>query len=333
MSEFDIVKDSSVWFDSHSFSAAHKRDPYIRIGIVKRAYFDKEAGDFRFHVEIQDRNDKIESNCRLLRKLGGVYNYEDVIHRGYKYSEKSEIADFSAKAGDIVLVAFMSGETRDGVILGGLTHPARKSILKVEDGPQYKSEFNGVETHINKDGEYVVTFKGQPTNIKSLEEAPSQKVPAAEYDKEVGSTFMKFDKTGSWELNDNAKEDKQFLKVDKKSGKVLFTAGKVEVVLNKKSEEISMKSKTLKIDATDKIAETTKDYSVTASSTVKIKSPKVAIGKDGVELLDQIVKAIEKLGMVKPISPIGPCTPLMATPEWPDVTAVKAKISEIKGSL
>jgi hypothetical protein len=112
-----------------------------------------------------------------------------------------------------------------------------------------------------------------------------------------------------------------------------MVAGKVEISLTKATEVLDIKTKSMTVAALEKMTSSTKEYSLAASSTVKIKSPKIAIGKDGVELLDQIVKAIDKLGAVKPISPVGPCTPLMATPEWAEVSAIKAKIEQIKGSL
>src|SRR5690606_2811389 len=103
------------------------------------------------------------------------------------------------KAGDAVLVAFLNGEAREAVILGGLIHPARKSTLDITKGPQYISEFNGVETSINNDGEYKLTFKAVPTNAKKLDDKPSSKIPAPTYDTKVGGSFFWFDKTGSIE--------------------------------------------------------------------------------------------------------------------------------------
>jgi hypothetical protein len=64
-----------------------------------------------------------------------------------------------------------------------------------------------------------------------------------------------------------------------------------------------------------------------------MKSPQVAIGTAEVELLEQLAKLIDKLGAVAPISPVGPCTPLMATPQWPDVMAIQAKIKQITGKF
>ena len=77
----------------------------------------------------------------------------------------------------------------------------------------------------------------------------------------------------------------------------------------------------------------TKEFLIQSSTRAYIKSPKVAIGKDGIELLDELAKLVDALGLVIPISPVGPCTSLKSSPNWPQVEAVKAKIKEITGSF
>lgn len=236
---FEIVKDSSIWQNPQDFSAVNKSDTSLRIGVVKKATNDEKTGELRYLVEIQNHNDKIELNCKMLRRFGGVYNYEDFILRGYKINDQPDaVSAFEAKAGDAVLVGQLNGEGREGIILGGINHAARRSVIKSTEGPQYKSEFNGVETSINKDGEYIVTFKGQPTNIAQLNNAPSAKIPAATYSASVGTSFFKFDKTGSYEVNDNATSDKQFLKIDKPGGTIQLVAGKISLKFTKASEAV-----------------------------------------------------------------------------------------------
>lgn len=331
---FDIIKDSSIWQNSGAFSAVNAKDPFLRIGIVKKVFREDRTSDIKYLVEVQDRNDSIEVNARLLRRFGGVFNYEDVVDHGYKFDDKPDpVRAFDAKAGDAVLVAFLNGEAREAVILGGLIHPARKSTLDITKGPQYLSEFNGVETAINDNGEYTLTFKAVPTNIKKLDDKPGSKLPAPTYDTKIGGSFFKFDKTGSIEVNDKDQNGVQNLRIDKPNGTITINSGKIKLTMTKKEEKVELKCKVLNITSDDKISSKTKEFKLEASTFVKVNSPKVAIGKDGIELLDQIFQLVEKLGMVKPISPVGPCTALMATPEWPDVKSVQSKIKEITGSL
>lgn len=331
---FSIIKDSSIWQNSKAFDAVTNKDPFIRIGIVKKVFKEDKTSDIKYLVEIQDRNDSIEVNARMMRRFGGAFNYEDTINHGYKFDDKPDpTRAFDAKAGDAVLVAFLNGEAREAVILGGLIHPARKSTLDVTKGPQYLSEFNGVETSINDQGEYKLTFKAVPTNIKKLDDKPRAKLPAPTYDDKIGGSFFQFDKTGSIEINDKDQGGIQNLRIDKKAGTITINSGKIKLTMTKKDEKVELKCKVLNITSDDKIVEKTKESSLDASTSVKIKTPKVAIGKDGIELLDQIFQLVEMLGKVIPISPVGPCTALMATPQWPGVAQVQSKIKEITGTF
>ena len=334
MDPFNIIKDSSIWRSSDNFDAVNYKDPYIRMGIVKKAYRDAATSDLRYLVEMRDRNDAIEINCRLIRKFGGVYNYEDTVLHGYKFDDKPDpVQDFNAKAGDVVLIALLNGEAREGIILGSVMHPARKSDIDITKGPQYKSEFNGIETKINENGEYTVTFKAIPTNANKLNNKPAAKIPAPIYDTKVGGSYFMFDKTGSFEVNDKDKNGIQNLRIDKLNGIIQINSGNISLTMTKKSEKVELKCKLLTITAADKINGKTKDFYMDASVSTSIKSPKVAIGKEGIELLDQLSQLIDKLGTVTPISPIGPCTSLISTPQWSAVASVQSKIKEITGAL
>lgn len=328
------VRDSSVWFDPSTMRRNGGRDPYLRIGIVKSVSIDPIQSDIRYLVEVQDKSDKINVNCRAMRRFGGVYNYEDMIDRGYNTNDTPDpVQNYESKAGDIVLVAFFNGEGREGVILGGLTHAARTVTIQPSDGPQYKSEFNGVETSINKDGEYVVTFRGQPTNLAQLNSTPRNKIPPATYDTAVGTSYYKFDKTGSFTVSDNSQSGVQSLKFDKPAGTITMLSGNISLKLSKGAESVEWLCKTMDTKAQDKWSASTKEYTVDATTRAYIKTPKVAIGTDAIELLDQLAKLIEALGGVQPISPIGPCSSLQSSPGWPGVDVVKGKIKQITGGF
>lgn len=330
-----IVKDSSIWQDTFSFGKRSSHDARLKIGIVRTAQFNKDRGEITYIVEVQDEGDKVFIQCKQMRKHGGAYNFEDYTLQSYKFDQKLDgIPSFDTKAGDAVLVAFLNGDSREGIIVGGLMHAARASTLKPEDGPQYLSQFNGIETSINKDGEYTVTFKALPTNNKKLSESPNgKKIPVATWDKEVGTSYFKFDKEGSYTVSDNATSLPQSIKIDKKNGKTIITSGKIVLTMDKKKELTSLVCKELDIKAADKMTSKTKDWLTDASATASIKSPKIAFGTDGIELLDQIIKLVEALGMVTPISPVGPCAPMKSSPQWPGVDGVKSKINTIKGTI
>ena len=170
-----------------------------------------------------------------------------------------ESASYYAKPGDMVIVASLNGEFREGIILGSIIHPSRKSTLDPEKGPQYINEFNGVETYINETGEYKLTFKGLQKNINKLKEKPGQNIEIAQYDDAVGGSYFQLDKTGSFLLIDSAKEQPQSIKLDKPNGSITIQSGNIVITMTKKDEKVSLKSKVLSINSETSISQTTKD--------------------------------------------------------------------------
>jgi hypothetical protein len=350
----DIIKDSSIWVDPSTMRGNNGKDPFLRMGIVKSVFptEDNTQDDVRYLVALQDRNDIINVTCRMLRRFGGVYNYEDVVYRGYNTNGTPDIVqNWNAKAGDDVIVVFFNGEGREGIILGGITHAARSISLNPVLGPQYQSEFNGINTNINADGEWTLTFKGQPTNLSVLNNTPSGPIPAPTYDTTVGSSFMKFDKTGSWTTSDNATSNPQSIFIDKANGMITTTSGQISLVMTKSAQSVvltcqdltinssnsitetttsyTLMCQDLTINASNSITETTSNYTLMANISAKFVSPKIAIGFGPVELLMQLNLLITALGLVTPI----PLTPLAATPEWPAVVQIQTQIALITGSL
>jgi len=329
-----IIKDSSIWSDPTNLATLNKLDGLIRIGIVKSAFNDANTGEIRYLVEIQSNAKKINMNCRMMRQFGGAYNYEDYVFQGYKTTDAPDPVDsFDAKAGDAVLVSQLNGQGREGVILGGITHAARKTSIKASNGPQYDAEFNGIHTSINNSGEWTLTFKGQPTNISILAATPSSQLPAPKYNTTIGSSYMKFDKTGGWTISDNATSNPQLVHIDKAAGSITISSGQISLKMAKGDQSVNITCQSLTINSANTITESTKDYKLTATSSVKITSPQIAIGHEGIELLDQLSQMIDALGSLTAISPIGPCAPLKASPTWSQVEQIKSKINQVKGSL
>jgi len=291
-----IVRDSSIWSFPEAMEVHHRTDGLIRVGIVKQAFNDAITGELRYLVGVNNSGHEINTNCRMLRRFGGVYNYEDYISHGYNIQDNPDaIAGYNAKAGDVVLVGQFNGQGREGVILGGLTHPARTTAIQASDGPQYDAEFNGVHTNINADGEWTLTFKGQPTNLDQLDDTPSAQIPPPTYDTSVGGSYMKFDMAGGWTVNDAAQSDPQSIVIDKSAGTVTTKAGQISLIMNKGDQSVSLTCQSTTVNSANTYSLTTKDYSVSASSTAKVDSPKIAIGNGGTELLDQISQALMQI--------------------------------------
>lgn len=342
---FNIVKDSSLWKNPETQDVVFRRDSSVKIGIVKRVYANPQTNEVRYLTEIVDKNNKILLNCSMLRKWGGIYNYEDAIYRDYKFDDSTgDPGSYATKAGDTVLVVFLNGHSREGIILGGITHPGRKSQLDIKNGPQYQSEFNGILTNINKDGEYTITFRGQPTNLSILSNIPSKTIPEPTYDLNVGTTFLKFDKTGSFEINDNAQKELQNFRIDKPKGTITLNSGKVSVKMTKSGEKIDTKSKELTIISDNTITKKTKRFKMNASEDTKIISPKTAIGNDGIELLElvsQLAQVVIDIATENSIeihpTGVGPSEVPVNSGQYKSAASkagvIKGKVDTIKGSL
>lgn len=264
---FDSVKDSTIWFKSSDLSLVNQTDSKLYIGVVRSTFNDKETNELRYLVEVRHTTDVILTSCRMLRQFGGVYNYEDYVLQDYNFSSgKSGQNGLAAKAGDIVVVGSFAGQTREGVILGGITHPARKTFLDVTKGPQYRSEFNGIETHINEDGEYKLTFRGLPTNIADLKKTPDATIAAPTYDTKVGTSYLQFDKKGNFIVSDKAESDLQRLFIDKENGEVYLDSGKISLKFTKKTETVHLQTKITNIDTTESITVNTKATTYNSSN-------------------------------------------------------------------
>jgi hypothetical protein len=317
-----------------NMSAANKKDPFVRIGVVLQAILEESSSEPKYLVEVRDRNDKITMWCRAMSRFGGAYNYEDYTLRGYTTTPLSSLADqFSAKAGDFVLVVPLAGETREGVILGGLKHPSRKSKLNPDDGPAYAKEFNGIEEQITPEGEYTLTFLGLPINQAILKAPSSVPIISPIYNPAITGSYIKFDSGGGFEINDKAIGLEQSIKLDKSGGTLSIKSGMTEFTMEKLTQAVTLKGNTLAIDSKISIEAKTLQFSVEATTSIKLKGLKIAIGSDGVELFDQLIQFVDALGAVQVTSPVGPCTPIMATPQWVQIELIKAKLNILKGSL
>ena len=330
-----IIKDSSIWDNNFDFSVIQKKDMGIRVGIVREARIDTATDDISYIVEVFDTNNQIPVYCKRMERFGGVYNYEEFTHRGYTADKSSATGgEYSVRAGDVVIVAYINGDSREGIILGSIKHPGRTRQTAMPSDIAYKNEFNGVETLINTSGELKVTFRGVPTNTKDLLTPPNGRdIPPPTYDTDIGSSYYQLDKVGSWITTDNAKQNPQSIKIDKPNGKITIISGKVSITIDKNAQSIKVITKDTTIESSNSIKESTKDYSIDAKTTYKLRSPKIAIGHSGTELLDQITKLVDAIGKLTIISPLGPCSAIITAPQWSGVDKVKKAINEIKGSL
>lgn len=286
----DNVKDSSIWMQSATLDVITRQDNALCIGVVREVRNVKDTNELRYMVEVYQKTDTMIIPCRMMRQFGGVFNYEDYVMQGYNYNAKNNNQNGTlALAGDVVLVGKIGGNGREGIILGSMTHPARKSFLDSTKGPQYKSEFNGIETSINEDGEWTLTFKGQPTNLSKLKDEPNQPIPAPTYDANVGTSFMKWDKTGSFILSDEATDSDgvQKLFIDKKNGTIDIFSGKINLNFKKAGEKVSLTNKETLITSSDKITYKTSSFEGEATDHIHVKTPSYVVEGPKIRLGDE----------------------------------------------
>jgi phage baseplate assembly protein gpV len=326
----NIIRDSSIWKTRASYLSSPETNN-INMGIIINEKYSKEIDSILYSVEVYSGYRRSVLLCTQMVKSGDFYNYEEIklrpnINRDTKNSNQS----FATRLGEMVLVACISGSDTSGVIIGSIRHPGRKAKLISKD-LAYISEYNGVETSIDKDGAYKLKFQGTPTNVKEAKDGSA--LPVAKYNEEISGSYLTFDNTGSFVLTDAAKEEPQVIKVDKKNGTTSITSGTVTLVIEKKTKKISIKCEDLDIESKKKTSLKTSDLSIEASKNIKIKGQKIAIGTGSNELLDILVNLIDQIGALTIISPNGPCTPVQGSATWSNILALKNKISTIKGSL
>jgi len=238
-----IIDDSSLIGNPADYI---QKDYSIRVGVVRQHVYYSKSQETRYIVEVWKNNRIYPMTCIRSSKFGGLYNYEEFNLRGFEVGESpSSDGNFKVIPGDMVLVAASSGDSREGIIIGSLNHYGRDEILPPNGDIAYISEFNGIQTMINKDGEYRVTFKGIQENIDKLKEPPNgEPYPVAQHNNDVGFSYYQFNKEGSYLLTDNANDElPQSIFVDKPNGKIIVTSGKTMLTINKEEESYEIVNK------------------------------------------------------------------------------------------
>jgi len=335
-----IVRDSSVLPDVDARVLVEHRDPSIRIGIVREERETSDGG-ILYIVEVLVNGKQVPVGCVPMTRFGGAHNFEEYSLRPWLNGFPSGLllpasADqYKGRAGDVVVVAYLNGQSREGVILGGLSHNGRKPVLK-KGKIAYLSEFNGLETSITDDGSYKVTFKGYaPTNDAALKIPPfGSDVPAPLYNPLTGGSYFGFSNNGSFVASDGS----QLMKIHKNiaTGSIILKSGSSQIELggNPALGNFSVKTGKVVMESTTTASIKSTVGLALQSLQVSIKGTQIAIGSDQFELIDGLIQLIDALGSLIVTSPVGTCTPLMAAPTWAaKVLPLKIKMTLVKGSL
>lgn len=276
-----IIKDSSIYRDQDAFQGWHRQNLQLNIGQVSKVERIEEEDITKtvYVVDVYDSTNILPIRCVRMSKFGGVYNFEEVTYRPFNGDgDVASDGPYDIKAGDIVVVGYLAGDDREGIILGCIRHPAREEEINQlgEDGIAYISVFNGIQTTIDKDGQFKQEFLGQPTNLSKLEDAPNGQVPEPPmYDEEVGTSYYMWDKTGSYILSDNAKEKPMTMKFDKPGGIWTLDIGETNITIDKNNDSISIKNVDTTWASDTSWSLTTTDMNVEASSSINAKAANI----------------------------------------------------------
>lgn len=264
-----IVRDSSIYQDQKSNERVSYRDSLIRAGIVRQEFLSKqgeEKPETKYIVDVIEPGGQYPVLCRRMYSFGGVFNYEEFTRQ--TYDEKSDGTGkgaFRTRPGDTVLIAYIGGDDKEGVIIGSLKHPARTETLTPKNKPAYASEFNGLETTISDEGAWQIRYRGLPTNADILREPPSDDtLPPAEYDLEIGDSYFGVDTTGSWEIGDASSQDPQSVRIDKPKGTITITSGNITLVLDKNMESYVLTNKSTTFNSENDFNINTKETNIKA---------------------------------------------------------------------
>jgi hypothetical protein len=104
---------------------------------------------------------QVIQNIKAMNEYGGEFNYAEKVYRPIETKNIKE-KNIKDHKGDIVYVAFLQGNNRAPIIIGGGVQPFDKDSTGATkaDGFRDRSEYNGVFEEINKSGEYELLRKG-----------------------------------------------------------------------------------------------------------------------------------------------------------------------------
>jgi hypothetical protein len=116
---------------------------------------------------------------------------------------------YTLRVGSRVIVAFVTGDTRHGIILGGYPDSQFAVEEEADYGHSLDFEFNGINANINNSGELTLTFRGATDSSGNLTD---EAVPEAE------GTYLTIDKEGS--ITIATPESAQYIRLDHKNKKL-----------------------------------------------------------------------------------------------------------------
>lgn len=262
----------------------------LRIGVITECYEINEEKNItklvpEYTVVTQENDGKMGTkyvtytNVISTDKFGGVADFFEYKLRPTKLKisdESKKVShDFKKQNGSLVLLLCLDGFSEKAIIIGGIPNvmdqkTQRKTTLTKENALHMEGEYNGINWKVNKDGEFVLTFRSPTDN--------NGKIISDKY----SGTFVKIDKTGSFQTKDKH----NFVKMDNDKGGISLTTDASQTTSADKNIELTAKadfkvksdkwSTEIAGSATNKAAswalETSGDVNIKASGPIKLDS-------------------------------------------------------------
>ena len=155
---------------------------------------NKERIEYVVRVNNQDYPNAID-----LRTLGGIFNYQEHIHKQADASfvkKKDGTVEYSNLDGEYVLVMFINGNQDLPIIIGAHQHSRNPKYHKKSKSDDVYSihEFNGIEFEIDKDSNYTIRHRGRKKIVDKIDN------PEILNEEAVG-TFIKLYGNGDFEID------------------------------------------------------------------------------------------------------------------------------------
>jgi hypothetical protein len=191
-----------------SFEKKLSENMYLRLGTVVEIYeIEDEENVSKLVPEydvmtIEDDNTSTYKNCMSFDSFGGVTDFFMAKLRKPKDAKKvREKGSLKKQNGSLVLLLCIDGSSEQGIILGAVAHPDRKTgKLTKALGHHAEGEFNGINYKIDKDGALTILFRSATDNDGKVK------------DEKLSGSKWKIEKDGSIEFTDGNKE---LIRIDK----------------------------------------------------------------------------------------------------------------------
>jgi len=338
-----IVVDSSLYKDGESHGALDYSDTAIRVGIVRQS-IEVDGVGTKYLVEVFMGGNQVPVSCVPVTRFNSPYNFEEVRLKPWLrgpaasgFLDPGAASTYNLRDGETVIVAFIDGDAREGIILGSIKHPSRETTTE-ENTLAYHSSYNGLETKIDVEGAYTVTFQGSPLNDSIPIPPGTKEIPPADYNPVIAGSFFGFDNAGSFiiDCTNDIGANKVTITKDPAGGTMKIESGQniIDIAGNAAQGELTVTTGKLAFDTFETSFKAQTTFKVEATTGVSIKGLQVAIGNDTIELIDGLLQILDGIGQITVTSPVGLCTPIMASPQWASsIIPLIVKFNTLKGSL